>query len=210
MIESLFMVNVAWNKIKEYVAKGWMGVMSVDFTQLETVALGKGGQNWTPREVMEHFLQTNRLITRSPVNKHDQRYSSSAISIDPSGISMADYMNILTTSINMLEQLTGTTAAESVDQPDRMAVRVMQQSQQTGDLDMGYLFNAYEYAYLAASNQLLLLLQEAKRDGVGIQGFVSALGEHFAVSDTLPYSDYGLFLVKDPSDEEWAQFYASL
>jgi hypothetical protein len=75
---------------------------------------------------------------------------------------------------------------------------------------MGYLFNSYEYSYLAASNQLLLLLQEAKRDGVGIQGFVSALGQHFAVPDSLPYSDYGCFLVKDPSDQEWAEFYADL
>jgi len=210
MIEPLFMVNVAWNKIKEYVAKGWMGIQNVDFSMLETVALGKGGQNWSPREIMTHFLQTNRMISRSPINKHDQRYSSSAVTIDPSGIQMADYMNILTTSINMLEQMTGTTAAESVDQPDRMAVRVMQQSQETGDLDMGYLFNSYEYSYLAASNQLLLLLQEAKRDGVGIQGFVSALGQHFAVPDSLPYSDYGMFLVKDPSDQEWADFYGEL
>lgn len=210
MIEPLFMINVAWNKIKETLAKGWMGIQEVDFTQLESVALGKGGKSWTPRQVYEHFLKTGRLIKRSPTNKYDQKYSNSAVSNNPAGVQLSDYMNTLTLAINMLEQQTGTTAAEAFQTPDRLAVGVMEQSQVTGDLDMGYLFNSFTYMYRTVSEQMLLLVQEAKRDGVGIEGFIPALGRHFIIPDTIAHCDYGLFLVRAPSPQEWLDFYASL
>lgn len=210
MIEPLFMINVAWNKIKEILAKGWMGYQEIDFTQLESVALGKGGKVWTPRKVYEHFLQTGRLIKRSPVNKHDQRYSNSAVNSSPAGLQMADYFTAFTTGISMLEQMTGATLAEGVTTPDRLAVGVMEQSQATGDLDMGYLFNAHKQMYHAVSHQMLLLVQEAKRDGVGIDGFVPALGKHFITPESIAYCDFGLFLTRAPGPQQWAEFYQEL
>jgi len=210
MIEPLFMINLAWNKIKEILAKGWMGVQEIDFTQLEAVSLGKGGKSWSPREVYKHFLQTQRLIKRSPVNKYDQNRSGSAVDSNPSGLQMSDYFSAFTTGINMLEQMTGTTVAEQINTPDRLAVGVMEQSQATGDLDMEYLFNSHRYLYKAASEQLLYLVQEAKRDGVGIAGFIPALGKHFTVPDAVADCDYGLFLTKAPGPQQWAEFYQEL
>src|SRR6185369_9668287 len=35
MIEPLFMINVAWNKMKQILAQGFMGAREIDFTQLE-------------------------------------------------------------------------------------------------------------------------------------------------------------------------------
>ena len=210
MIEPLMMINTAWNKIKAILAKGWMGIREIDFTQLESVALGKAGRVWKPRDVYKHFLQTDTLIKRSPVNKHDQRYSNSAVDNNPSGLKLADYFTAFTTGIQMLEQMTGTTVAESVDQPDRLAVGVMEQSQFVGDLDMGYLFNGYKYLYKSTSHQLLLYLQEAKRDGVGIQGFVPGLGKNFTVPEHIAYCDFALFLTQAPGAAQWAEFYQEL
>ncbi|HTJ52613.1 MAG TPA: hypothetical protein VL443_24325 [Cyclobacteriaceae bacterium] len=210
MIEPLFMINVAWNKIKQILAQGFMGVQEIDFTQLEKVALGKGGQAWTPREVYKHFLQTGRLIKRSPVNKYDQQYSGSAVEAGQTGLQMSDYLSVLTTGINMLEQLTGTTVAESTQMPDRLPVRVMEQSQATGDLDMEYLFNSYTYMYRAVCTQLLGMVQQAKRDGIGIAGFIPSLGKHVTVSDRIALCDYGLFLVKSPSGAEWQSLWDDL
>jgi hypothetical protein len=210
MIEPLLMVNVTWNKIKEILAKGWMGVQEIDFTQLEEVALGAGGRKWRPRDVYEHFLQTGRLIKRSPVNKYDQRYSNSAIDSNPTGLQLADYFNAFTTAIQMLEQMTNTGIAESVNQPDRLAVKVAQMSQMAGNMDMEYLFNGYEYLFKRGSESLLQLIQEAKRDGIGIEGFISALGMHFSVPDEVAYCDYGLFVKRAPGPEEWIDFYNQL
>lgn len=210
MIEPLFMINVAWNKIKEILAKGWMGYQTLDFTQLESVAIGKGGKPWSPREVYKHFLQTGRLITRSQVNKYDQRYSNSAIDSSAAGLQLADYFTAFSTGIQMLEQMTNTNVASSVQQPDRLAVAVAEQSQVTSDYDMGYLYNADEYMCKAVCHQLLLFTQEAKRDGISINGFVPALGQHVEVSEEIAYCDLGLFLKHGPTEQEWADFRAGL
>jgi hypothetical protein len=210
MIEPLYMINVAWNKIKEILAKEWMGIMEFDLTEIEDIALGSGGKKWTPRQVLKHFAKTRQLIKRGAVNRHDQKYSGGAVSIQQSGVQLADYFNTLQTSILMLEAMVGTAAAESSQTPDRLAVRVAQMSQNVGDLDMEYLYNADESLYRRVSHQMLLLLQEAKRDGVGIEGFISALGQHFAVPEDISYCDFGMFLKRAPGPEEWAEFYEDL
>lgn len=210
MIEPLFMVNVAWNKIKEVLAKGYMGILEIDFNQLEEVALGHGGKSWTPLDVMKLFLKKQILIKRGSTNKYDQKIGD-AMGVTSGGLQMADYMNMLTLAINMLEQMTGTSAIESAEIPDRLAVRNAQLSQMTSDYDMEYLYNAHEYLYKRTSHQLLLLAQQSKADGNTIEGFIPALGKvnsgYYNVAPDIAYCEYGLFLTRQPTAEEWASFY---
>lgn len=210
MIEPLFMVNVAWNKIKEVLAKGYMGILEIDFNQLEDVAIGHGGTVWTPLDVMKMFMKKQILIKRGAINKYDQKLGD-AMAVSSGGLTMADYMNMLTMAINMLEQMTGTSAIESSEIPDRLAVRNAQLSQMTSDYDMEYLYNAHEYLYKRCSHQLLLLSQQSKADGNTIEGFIPALGKvnsgYYNVSKQIAYCEYGLFLTRQPTEEEWASFY---
>lgn len=211
MIEPLFMINVCHNKIKEILAKGWMGVREIDFSQLEAVAMGKGGQEWTPREVYEHLLKTNTLIKRSPINRYDQQYAGSAVEDKQSGLMLADYFTTFTTYINVLEQMTSTSVVDSISVPDRLSATAAKQSAITSDVDMEWLYNAHENIYLQGSHMLLLLLQEAKRDKKKIAGFIPAMGKvqsgYFEVPDDLAYCEYGLTLSRRPTEEQWAAFY---
>jgi hypothetical protein len=213
MIEPLFMVNVAWNKIKEILAKGYMGILEIDFNQLEDVAIGHGGKVWTPLDVMKLFLKKQILIKRGQINKHDQKIGD-AMGVTSGGLTLADYFTTLTMSINMLEQMTGTSAIESAEIPDRLAVRNAQMSQMTSDFDMEYLYNAHEYLYQRASHTLLLLAQQSKADGYFIRGFIPALGKvnsgYYDVSPTIAYCEYGLFLTRQPTAEEWQSFYGDV
>jgi hypothetical protein len=210
MKEPLMMINVAWNKIKEILAKGWMGVQELDFTQMEAIAMGKGGKVWTPRQVYMHFLKTGRLIKRSNINKHGQNPGGSAVESNSSGLELADYFTAFTTGIQMLEAMTATDVAASAQQPDRLTGKVAQMSQLVADLDMQYLFNAYERMYNAVTDETLLLMQEAKMDGIGIQGYVPALGKNVVVPDTIAYCDLGLFITRAPGPEEWLMFYQEI
>ncbi len=214
MIEPLYMINVAWNKIKEIIAKGWMGIQEIDFTQLEAVAMGKGGTVWTARDVFEHFTQTRRLIKRTPTNSYDQRYGGSAVEEKQSGVTLADHFTVLTTGINILEQMTSTAVVDSISVPDRLSATAARQSAMSSDVDMEFLYNAHENLYLQGSHILLLLLQETKRDKRKISGFVPALGKvnagFFEVPDEIAYSDYGLTMSRQPTEEQWMNFYAIL
>jgi hypothetical protein len=211
MIEPLFQINVAHNKIKEILAKGWMGVREIDFTALESVAMGKGGQQWTPRQVYEHLLKTNTLIKRSAINKFDQKYANSAVEDKQSGLMLADYFTTLSTYINILEQMTATSVVDSIAMPDRLSATAAKQSAQTSDVDMEWLYNAHENLYLQGSEYLLLLLQETKRDKKKISSFIPAMGKsnsgYFDVPDELAYVEYGIRLTRRPTEEQWAEFY---
>lgn len=211
MIEPLYMINVVWNKIKEIVAKGWMGVREIDFTQLENVSMTKGGQQWSAQDVYKHFLKTNTLLKRSPINRHDQQYSGSAVEDTNSGLTLADYFTTFTTAINILEQMTSTQVADSISVPDRLSATAAKQSALTADTDMEYLYNAHEALYQKGSHLFLLLLQESLRDGNTVQGFVPALGKvntgFYEVPQHLAYCEFGLTMSRQPSAEEWAEFY---
>lgn len=214
MIEPLFMINVTHNKIKEILAKGWMGVREIDFTQLEKVNMGKGGQEWTPRDVYEYFLKTNTLIKRSSINQYDQNRGGAAVEDVQSGLLLADYFTTLTTYINILEQMTSTAVVDSISMPDRLSATAAKQSAQTSDVDMEWLYNAHENLYLQGSQYMLLLLQETKRDKKKIAGFVPAMGKaknnFFEVPDELALPEYGMTLTRRPTEEQWATFYADV
>lgn len=210
MIEPLSMLNVAWNKIKEILAKGWMGVREIDFNQLEAVAMGHGGQVWSPAQVYDHFLKTNTLIKRGVLNKYDQNTGPGVID-SPSGLQLADYFTMFTTALNMLENMTGQSIVESMNVPDRLPAAGAKISQMTADIDMDYLYNAYEKLFQQASHQMMLMLQESKREGKKIDGFIPALGGinlgYFDVPDDLAYSELGMVMNRQPTDEQWADFY---
>lgn len=211
MIEPLYMANVAWNKIKQILAEGRMGVMEIDFDAIEDVAIGgAGGQKWTPLDVMKFFFKKNILIKRGRTNKHDQN-KGSAIELNTGGLQFQDYMATLMNAIQMLEQMTGTTAVESVEPPDRLLKSVMEKSEDKGDLDMEYLYNAHTYLYERTTHQLLLMCQQALSDGKAIEGFIPALGKYntgyFKGKKDLAYCEYGFYMTKQPSAQEWADFY---
>lgn len=210
MIEPLKMININWNKMKQIFADGRMGVMEIDFTQIESVAMKSGGKVWTPLDVMKFFFKKNIMIKRSALNRHDQK-TNNAIEMNTGGLQLADYMNGFTMGIQMLEQMTGASVIEQAETPDRLAVKNAMLSQQTADLDMGYLFNGHEYLYQKVSHQMLLIAQGSLGDGKTIKGFIPALGKvnmgFFEAPSDLAYCEYGLFMTRQPTAEEWADFY---
>jgi len=212
MIEPVFMANVAWNKMKEIIAKGWMGIREIDFNQLEKVSLGNGNNVWTPRQVYEYFLMSNTLIKRGgAINQYDQSYGEGVRDVQ-GGLMLADYMNTFSAAMRMLESQSGSTLAEQFDQPDRLAVGVQEDSARSADIDMEWLYNAHDEIYEQASHQLLLLAQEAKKDKVKIAGVIPALGkstlEYFEVPDEMAYTEYGLFFKRLKNlTQLWGEFY---
>lgn len=205
LLEPAFMVNVAWNKIKEIIAKGWMGTREIDLNQLEKVSIGRGGNAWSTRDVYEYFKMSGELLKRGQINKHDQSYGEAVRDIQ-NGLTLTDYFNTFTMGIRIMESMTGSSLVEQFDKPDRLAVGVMEASASSGDLDMEYLYNAHDEIYEQGSNDLLFLAQEAKRNKVKIAALVPALGkstlEYYEVPDHLAYTEYGLYIKRQKSQEQ--------
>lgn len=204
------MINVAWTQMKLILAEGRMGVTEIDFDQIESVAMSSGGKQWTPIDIMKLFFKKRLLIKRGKTNRHDQKIGN-AIEMNTGGLQLADYMNMFSTGIQMLEQMTGASVMEQTEQPDRLAVKNAMMSQQTADVDMEYLYNAHEYLYEKTTHQLLLIAQGSLSKGNRINGFIPALGKvnmgYYEAPKELAYCEYGIFITRQPGPEEWREFY---
>jgi hypothetical protein len=213
MTEPLFMINVAWNKIKEILAREYIGIMEIDFNQLENVNMGRAGRAWTVPEIVQFMEMSKRLVKRSNTNPYGQS-NGTALEFHSSGITLQDYFTTLSTAFMILENQTGTTLAESANKPDRLAVGVMKASEFAGDLDMEYLYDAHEYLYQRSAHHLLLLAQESKRNKAKMGGMLPALGKvnsgYYDVPDDIAYCDYGMRITRQPTAEEWAAFYQDI
>lgn len=209
IIEPLFMINVAWNKIKQILAEGRMGVMEIDFTQIENVAIGQGGNQWTPLDVMKFFFKKNILIKRGEVNQYQQKIMD-AINMNSGGLTMTDYFEMFRTSIQMLETMTATSVIESAEVPDRLTAKNAELSQMTSDVDMEYMYNAHEFLHHNTCHQLLLIAQGSLSDGKVLKGYIPALGKvnsgFFQADKNLAYCEYGMFFTRQPTQQEWADF----
>ena len=213
MVEPLTMLNVAWNKIKDILAKGRMNVWELNLSSFENVALGAGGKNWTPQEAVDFLFQTNIAVTRNNTNQYGQQVAP-AVREMASGLQLADYYTTIAQCIQFLNDLSGATVAEQPSMPDRLAVGAMKANIAAGNEAIEYLVNGHRQVYHQVTHMLLLLTQAAKRDKVAIQGMIPALGkyttEYFEVPDSLPYCEYGLMMETEPSEEEWMAFYAEV
>lgn len=214
MIEPLTMINVTWNKIKDILAKGRLGVMTINLSSFEELALGKGGQSWSARDAVEFLFQTNVAVTRDNDDPYKNNNTRKAIEFTNTGITLADYFNTMSTCIRMLDDLSGSTLAETNDLPDRLTSKTMMANVAAGSDAIEYLVNAHSQIYFQLSHMNLLLTQAAKRNKVALAGMIPALGkyttEYFEVPDDLPYCDYGLSMEREATPEEWAEFYAQV
>ena len=209
MAEPLFMINAAWNKIKQILAEGRMGVMEIDFNQIEDVAMGSGGKKWTPQDVLRFLFKKNILVKRGRVNQYEQKVQN-AIEMNTGGLQLSDYFTAFTTGIQMLEQMTASSALEQAEIPDRLAAKNALMSAQMADMDMEYLYNARENMIQRVSHQMLLIGQGSLQNNKTIQGYIPALGKvntgFYKAPGDIAYCEYGMFMERQAGPEEKAAF----
>lgn len=213
MIEPLTMFNVAWNKVKGILAKERLGILNINFSAFENLSIGKGGNNWTPRQAIEFLFQTNTAVSRTQMNPYGGSVGKN-VEFTATGVTLADYFTTMSTCIRILDDLSGSTLAETNELPDRLTSKTMMANVAAGSDAIEYLVNAHTQGYYQMSHMLLLLTQASKRDKVAIKGMIPALGKYttewFEIPDDLPYCDYGLSMEREATPEEWAEFYAQL
>jgi len=210
MTEPAKMINVAWNRMKDILAKGRMGVIELNLTAIDNIALGKGGKTWSEQDAIDFFMQSNIWATRQNTSQYGQSLGKS-IQESKSGLEIADYLTTITTCIKFMDELSGSSVIESSNLPDRLTTGTMKANVAAGAEAIEYLVNGHVKMFQQASHVLLLLTQQAKKDKVKIQGMIPALGtsttEFFEVPDDLAYCEYGLQAEPEPSDEEWSLFF---
>ena len=145
-------------------------------------------------------MQTGIAATRQNTDPHAPA-SAKNVEFMSTGITLADYFNTMQLAIRMLDDLAGSTLAETNELPDRLTSKTMMENVASGSDAIEYLINGHTQLFYQATHMLLLLTQESKRNKKMIKGFIPALGkyttEYFEVPDELPYCDYGLSMERE-------------
>lgn len=213
MVEPAFMLNVAWNRLKDILAKGRMGPLEINLTAIDNMQLGQGGSKWTERQVIDFFMQSQILVTRTPTTPFGQSMGQAIKELN-SGLTIADYSTVIQACIKFMDELSGSSVIESSTLPDRLTTGAMKSNIDAANDAIEYLINGHRQVYKETSHILMLLAQQAKMDKTKIAGMIPALGtsttEYFEVPDDIPYCEYGLQMQPEPTTEEWIDFYSEM
>lgn len=213
MIEPVYMANVAWNKVKDIIAREWVGIMEVDFSALESINMGKGGTAWSPREVMDFLLKKKIAVTRK-TGGISPNSPVSTVDFKNTGVQLADYFNTIQVALQMLDAVSGTGVADSSSPPERTGLGVMQQAAQASNNALGQLYFAKRESFKNICRRMLPMAQMSLKDGNVISGFIPAIGgksaEFFEAHKDLSLYEFGIIIENRPSDEEWFDFRQAL
>lgn len=190
MEEPIKMINIAWNKVKSILAKGRMGALRLNIAGLASVAMGKGGKTWGPRQVYEFFEQTNVLIENTPPNAYGQSPGQSITEVNM-GLTLMDYINTIRLSIEQVQNITGINELSDGSTPaPRTGVGVMNMANSSTNNALDYIFTAYKSIYERASWAVLSMIK--RKD------------------PRLNIHKFGLFISPKPTEQEWERLYATL
>lgn len=211
VLEPYMMFNLAWNKAKKIIGRGWSGALEMDFSAFESVALGKAGKVWTPRELFQYFLEEDILIKRKNTNIYGQS-NGSAIEQKSIGLQLTDYFNTMSMSAQYMKEALGLNDySDGSTVGDRTAVGVMNAAQASSNTNLSYLFRALTSIYERTSMSMLLLAQKSLRSGNRLAGWIPSMGRStarfFEADMDVAIHDYGLVVEQQPDKMAWDRLY---
>lgn len=215
MIPILDEIQVNWLQFQHAISKYIPDGPSVDIDGLLNVAMGKGGKNMTPKELMKMFYKTGTHVYKgSQLNGQNGNGKPIQILTNSNSESAGAFLNNVFTLINVLRGITGLNESADASTPSADALVG------TSQLALAGTENALEYLYHGdrmmlkhiAESTVLLTQNAVKRRK--ISGFVNALGESSArfweVNKDISLREFGIEVNPRPSGQERAAFLTTL
>lgn len=186
------------------VASGWW----IDLDGLENIALNKGGENMSPKQVLQMFFETGILVGRSKdvMGNNNVNYKP-VLPVENSSLQdlmalwddLSRQMQLMLSIIGLNELTDGSTPnAKTLNGVAGLAV------QGTNNALFPLQF-AEKYLLQELAEDMVQRTQQALRKG-NVEGFAPALNSntlHFmSIAPDVAMRDYGIMLEERPSDEQ--------
>lgn len=149
ILEPLELANIAHTKAKQILAQGFMGIVDVDISALSNVAMGKGGAEWTAKQIMDLFYEKQIGVHNTVQNGN----GGSAFTIQNSGLTLRDYLDTIAGCINNMISITGVNP--NTETGTNISAESMNVANQATNDALGYLYRAYHQVYKAVGRQFL-------------------------------------------------------
>lgn len=149
ILEPLVLIDIAHNKVKEVIGKGYNGILNINFAALTGVSFGKGGASWTPQQVMDFFFQ-RQIGVHNTVQAGD---GGTAFNIQNSGIDITHYIAMIERGIQYIIDITGVNPSNEVG--TNISGESLQMSQMASNAAIGHLYNAMRQVFKKVAKELL-------------------------------------------------------
>ena len=218
MLEPMYMLNIAYNRIKGVVAANRSNALEISLDDLEDITL-TGGGNISVADVLDLFLGKQILLKRSKgLATQDIAPSQSAPAIREisTGLNMGDYLNVMAMCMNQIREITGINSTVDSSSPIPGQLNgVTQAGVQAAQNALGYLYNGDYQIYKGTCYKLLTQAQLSIMGGKTLSGnIVDALGmntvKFFQSNSKLAWQDLGLIITVEAPEAEWTSLYMSL
>ena len=181
------------------------GIM-IELGALEDVALGSGGADMTPMQILDLYNQTGTLVYRRndlsgrPTNYRPIEELENGIGRDASA-----YYQIIQQQIQMLQQITGLNQfTDGSTPPERALNQTAQLAAQATNNSLSYIIDGDRHLLESVAKSVVIRVQDLASGG-NLKGYVSSLGQEsvnfFKASAKLSVHDFGIIIEDRPDDE---------
>jgi hypothetical protein len=201
-------------KIQNFKIRWIPYIIDIDLDSLEGVALGKGGENMKPMDLIDMMFQTHVLVGR----RRDQAGNPNYKSIEVRSTNMAEEFSVLVNDLSRLllemQQLCGLNDITDGSTPsDRMLNGVAGLANVSTNNALYPLMKADKKTTEKTAEGTIQRLQIVIKDG-NVEGALPALGTNtvtfFRLSPNITLHEFGIMLEDKPTEEQKALLFEKM
>lgn len=191
------------NVINRMVPNGWW----IDLDGLENVAIGKGGENMKPMDLLNMFFETGVLVGRSKDLMGNNVNYKPVIPLSNNNLDdlQALYMHLQQTLTEM-QSMIGLNDLTDASTPNPKTLNgVANMAQDATNNALFSMQNGEKWLMENLASDVLIRMQQGIKKG-GIEGYAPALNNNaltfLKISPDITLSDYGIMLDEKPTDDQ--------
>jgi len=200
-------IQIAWLKWQNIQNTMLPSVLEIDLDSLEDVALGKGGETMSAKEVLDMLFQNGILVSRRrDIAERNINYKAVNFIETNYGSAVAEAWNNLVRVIGMVNEIIGLNAFTDASTPNPKALTNPSLLAAEGTNNALYdIISAERKLNLKMAKAMVKRMQQAMKTG-NVEGYLPALGSGTAkfikLSPDLALHEFGIDLEDRPTDED--------
>lgn len=207
--------QLTWRKLQNLKNKLIPYLIELDLNALESVGLGKGGNNMTPSQIID-FAFNNFILMKRSTDLINQNPNYKSVNIQATGQleAFAQLYADLDRIYLMMQQVSGLNEFTDGSTPNAKAlVPTVETANISTNNALFLIMNADKQLSKMLDDAIIQKVQIAVKLG-RVQGYVRALGmetvKFLEINPDISLYEFGIFVEEAPTQAQWEQLYAEL
>lgn len=214
MIPVLNFIQLNWLKYNDAIAKAKPKGARIDLDALESIALGKGGKNFTPKQAIDLWEKKGIVVFRRKgmANNGANGQPIEELENGMSADSGRFFENIVG-GINLLRDITGLNEVTDASSPDPKLLKSVAEAAMAGTNNaVDHLYHGITQVYQDLCTQLSVSIVNGVKNGsIHLDDAIGgATTRFFGENSDITAHKYGFKIENKPTQDEWNGFYGEL